>query len=147
MSADDETRPFEYPDSAGYPDGAGFLDEGTTAPVDDVTLRAVREVDRPSDDADSEIQLRHRSEDHVYAALIDGKQIASVRYDVEDGRVIIRDTTVESEFRNRGIASELIADALDDIRDRGTQVTVQCPVVAAFIAENGQYADVIAPER
>lgn len=30
MTADRE--PIEYPDEAGYPDGAGFLDEGTAHP-------------------------------------------------------------------------------------------------------------------
>ena len=145
MSAGDGTRPFEYPDSAGYPDGAGFLDEGTAARVDVVTLSAADTVDQPSADTESEIRLRHRSQDHVYAAMIAGRQIASLQYDIEDGRVILLATTVEPEFRGRGIASELIADALDDIRVRGMQVTVQCPVVAAYIAETGQYEDVIAP--
>lgn len=29
MIDDKNSQPFEYPDTAGYPDGKGFLDEGT----------------------------------------------------------------------------------------------------------------------
>ena len=106
----------------------------------------VRAVDRPSADTEFEIQVIHRPEDHVYAAIIEGRQIASFRYDFVEGRIIVLTTTVVPEFRGRGIAADLIADALDDIREQGLQITVRCPVVAAFIAENHQYADLIAPE-
>ncbi|KQZ09514.1 hypothetical protein ASD23_14925 [Agromyces sp. Root1464] len=147
MSATDRDQRIEYPDSAGYPDGAGFLDEGTVALVDEETTRSIQDVDRPSADTASEIRLVHRSEEHVYAAIIDDRQIASFRYDVVDGRIIVLTTTVAPEFRGRGIAADLIADALDDLRDRGQRITVRCPVVAAFIAENPQYADLLAPEQ
>ncbi|MGI9824503.1 GNAT family N-acetyltransferase [Agromyces sp. Marseille-Q5079] len=147
MSAGEGIRPIEYPDSAGYPDGAGFLDEGTVALIDEVATSGVHDVDRPSADTDSEIRVRHSSEDHVYAAIMAGRQVATFRYDLVDGRIIVLTTTVVPEFRGRGIAPELIADALDDIRERGLQITVRCPVVAAFIAENRQFADLIAPER
>lgn len=146
MSTGDGFKPVEYPDSAGYPDGAGFLDEGSVN-VDEVTTRTVRAVDRPSADTESEIQMVHRSAEQVYAAIIDGRQIASIRYEVVGGRIIVLSTTVAPEFRGRGIADELIADALDDIRGLGLQITVRCPVVAAFIAENRQFADLIAPEQ
>jgi uncharacterized protein len=138
---------FEYPDAAGYPDGAGFLDEGTAALVDEVTADAVRQVDRPSADADAEIEVHRPDGEHVYAATIGGVVIARLRYDEEDGRVVLLTTTVEPEFRGRGIATDLIADALDDIRQRGKRVTVYCRVVAAFMKGNPQYADLIDPEH
>lgn len=147
MSADNGVKPIEYPDSAGYPDGAGFLDEGSVNVVDEVTARTVRAVDRPSEDTESEIRVVHRSAEQVYAATIDGRQIATFRYEVVDGRIIVLTTTVAPEFRGRGIADDLIAIALDDIRELGQQITVRCPVVAAFIAENRQFADLIAPEQ
>lgn len=147
MSATDGDLRVEYPDSAGYPDGAGFLDEGAVTLIDEATAGAVREVDRPSADTESEIRFLHRSEEHVYAATIDGRQIAAFRYDVVDGRIIVLTTTVAPEFRGRGIAADLIADALDDLRERGLRITVRCPIVAAFIAENPQYADLLALEQ
>jgi predicted GNAT family acetyltransferase len=146
MNAGDGSKTTEYPDAAGYPDGAGFLDEGTAAPPDEAVTDSVREVDRPSADTETEIQVRHSPEHRVYAAIVAGRQIASFRYDLVDGRIIVLTTTVAPEFRGRGIAPELIADALDDLRGLSLPITVRCPVVAAFIAQNPQYADLIAPE-
>jgi len=146
MNAHDEPAHFEYPDSAGYPDGSGFLDEGTSKPqpiesVDD----ALRAVDRPSADADSEVQVHRDDIRQIYSATADGREVAEIRYDVVEGRVVIVSTTVQVEFRGRGIADELIAYALDDIRDQGMNVTVYCPTVARFIAENRQFSDLIDP--
>lgn len=146
MSTDQNSQRFEYPDAAGYPDGAGFLDEGTTALVDEVLADAVRDVDEPSAEADSEIDVRR--DEHAYVATLDGRELASLRYDQQaDDRVVILTTTVIPEFRGRGIAAALIADALDDLRDRGLRITVYCQVVAAFMAGNQQYADLLDPEQ
>ena len=147
MSTGDGFGPIEYPDAAGYPDSIGFLDEGTRALVDEVTADAVREVDRPSADAESEIEVHRIDDRHVYAATIDGLEVANLRYDEVDGRVVVLTTTVVPEFRGRGIATDLIADALDDIRQRGRRVTVYCRVVAAFMNGNPQFADLIDPEH
>ena len=62
-----------------------------------------------------------------------GRQIANIRYDEVEGRVVAVKTTVVPEFRGRGIAEELTAYALDDIRDRGMRVTVYCPYVTRSI--------------
>jgi len=147
MSAEDDLTPIEYPDRAGYPDGTGFLDEGNAILVDEVTADAVRAVDRPSADAESEIEVHRLDDRGVYAATIDGLEVANLRFDEVDGRVVVITTTVVPEFRGRGIATDLIADALDDIRDRSRKVTVLCPVVAAFMKGNPQYVDLIDSEH
>jgi predicted GNAT family acetyltransferase len=138
---DDDSPRFEYPDTAGYPDGTGVLDQGTTALVDEVLAAAVRDVDRPSADADTEIDVRR--ETHAYVATMAGRDIADLRFDDVAGRIVVLTTTVLPEFRGRGIAAALIADALDDLRDRGSRVTVYCPVVAAFMTGNPEYRDLI----
>ena len=147
MNAETGSGSFEYPDAAGYPDDTGFLDEGTTALVDEVTAHALREVDRPSADSEVEIEVHRLDHERVYTATVDGREVASLRYEVGDGRVIVLTTSVVPEFRGRGIATDLIADALDDIREWGMRLTVRCPVVAAFIAGNPQYADLTDPEH
>ncbi|MGY4856400.1 GNAT family N-acetyltransferase [Cryobacterium sp. AP23] len=145
MSTDPKFQGFEYPDRAGYPDGTGFLDEGTAALVDEVLADAVRDIDEPSADADAEIDVRRDA--RAYVATMGDRELADVRFDEADGRVVILTTTVAPEFRGRGIATALIADALDDIRDRGQRVTVYCRVVAAFISGNPEYAGLIDPEH
>lgn len=146
MSTGNESNPIEYPDRAGYPDGTGFLDEGNAALVDEVTADAVRAVDRPSADSEAEIEVHRLDDRKVYAATIGDLEVGNIRYDEEDGRIVVITTTVLPEFRGRGIATDLIADALDDLRERGEPITVLCPVVTAFIQNNSQYADLVDPE-
>ncbi|WP_395243163.1 GNAT family N-acetyltransferase [Agromyces sp. MMS24-K17] len=141
MSDSGTTRRIEYPDAAGYPDGAGTLDEGTLALVDEVTAAAIHQVDVPSTDADLEISVHHRVAELRYTAVLGDREIGSIRYDLAGDRVVVLTTMVDPDFRGRGIAGDLIADVLDDIRDRGLLVTARCPVVAAFLAGNSQYAD------
>jgi len=147
MSTHDGSRQFEYPDRAGYPDGSGFLDEGTVALIDEVTADAVRDIDGPSVDAELDVHVHRDDNKGVYAATLGGLEMANLRYKEVDQRIVVLTTTVAPEFRGRGVATELIAYALDDIRDRGLPLTVYCPVVAAFIAGNQQYADLIDSEH
>ncbi|ANJ26081.1 GNAT family N-acetyltransferase [Agromyces aureus] len=143
MSAGDGFTPVEYPDAAGYPDGTGFLDEGTAALVDEVTAAEVREVDRPSADSDVEIAVHRLADEQKYSATIEGAEVASIRYVETDDEVDVLATSVVPEFRGRGIAADLIADALDDIRTRDQRLVVHCAVVAAFLEGNPQYADLL----
>ncbi len=144
MSTQDDSGRFKYPDIAGYPDGAGFLDEGTAALVDEVLADTLRNsVDQPSSDAESEVNVHRNDHKHVYTATLGELELANLRYAEADGRVVVLTTTVTPEFRGRGIATELIAYALDDIRQRSKTITVHCRVVAAFISGNRQYSDLI----
>lgn len=146
MQTNRSSHVFEYPDAAGYPDGVGFLDEGTAARETQRAEDAVPGLDRPSVDADSEIVLHRQDDERVYRASAGGREVATLRYDETDDRIVLLATTVVPEFRGRGLAAELIADALDDIRASGKRVTVYCDVVAAFMANNQQYSDLLAPE-
>lgn len=69
--------------------------------------------------------------------------MAYVQYDEVDDSIVVLTTSVDPEFRGRGIAADLIADVLDDLRERNRPITVRCPVVAAFMAGNSQYADLL----
>ena len=145
MNAHEETAKFEYPDAAGYPDGLGFLDEGTAGLRERATADPIRDLDRPSAEAQSEVRVHRDDVRHVYEATIEGHAVAEIRYDDVDGRVVIISTTVQPAFRGRGVADELIAYALDDIRELGKRVTVYCPFVARFLRDNRQFSDLIDP--
>ncbi|MGH8965171.1 MAG: N-acetyltransferase, partial [Actinomycetes bacterium] len=45
--------------------------------------------------------------------------------------------------RHNRVAEELIARALDDVRESGKKITVVCPVVGEFIARHPEYLDLI----
>ena len=138
-----ERGAMEYPDAAGYPDGHGFLDEGTARLVDEVTSGEVRDLDLPSTDADDEVAVLHRADEQRFVAMLGDREIAAMFYHDKGGRYVIYHTYVEPAFRGRGIAADFIADVLDDIREMGMPITPVCPVVAAFIASDSRYADLV----
>ncbi|MEU6218115.1 GNAT family N-acetyltransferase [Streptomyces sp. NPDC047022] len=84
----------------------------------------------------------------VYEAKAGGRGVAGLTYQAAgESRLVLLATSVFPEFRNRGIATELIRRVLDDVRVQGKTVTITCPIVRTFIEHNPAYADLIDPEH
>src|ERR1044072_9129768 len=108
----DPTEPthydFEYPDEAGYPDGKGFLSQDQVVLVD--------EVEDPHAPA-FDFTVVKDEQAGAYVASVGDREIGGFTYDdAGDGRLVLLATSVYPEFRNQGIATELIRRVLDDIR-------------------------------
>lgn len=101
----------------------------------------LHDVDTPSAETDEEVTVHRLGGRGVYSATIAGREIASLLYREEPGLIVVLSTDVDPDFRGRGIAGDLIADALDDIRSRGMKVRAVCPVVAAFMASSVLFSD------
>lgn len=104
-------------------------------------------ADVPSADAESEIVVHRDDPRRSYAASLGSVEVATIEFKQIHDRVVVLSTHVVPEFRGRGIAGELIAYALDDVRDRDLHVTVYCPLVSAFINQNPEYADLVDLEH
>ena len=50
-----------------------------------------------------------------------------------DGRLHFPHTEVDPAFRWRGIAQQLVGDAMRDVASRGETVVPHCPVVAGYL--------------
>jgi uncharacterized protein len=48
------------------------------------------------------------------------------------------------QARGRGLASQLVAGALENVRARGLKVVPRCPFVRAYIARHPEYRDLLA---
>ncbi|MGK5740626.1 GNAT family N-acetyltransferase [Micromonospora sp. URMC 103] len=95
-----------------------------------------------------DFQVVHDEKLATYNAVVGGREVAGLTYDVaRDNRLVLLATSVIPEFRNRGIATELIRRVLDDVRVQGRTVTIRCPIVRTFIEHNPEYADLIDPEH
>lgn len=53
-------------------------------------------------------------------------------------------TKIFDEFEGQGLASVLVAGALDDVRARGQRIVPECPYVARFVEKHPEYADLLA---
>jgi predicted GNAT family acetyltransferase len=84
----------------------------------------------------------------VYAAKAGDTEVAGLTYKAAgENRIVLLATSVLPEFRNQGIATELIRRVLDDVRAQGKTITATCPIVRTFIEHNPAYADLIDPEH
>lgn len=133
---------LRYPDTAGYPDGMGFLDQGTAG-----LLALLREVtaglDEPTDEQDYEIAVARVDAESLYAATVGGHRLGWVGYEQAGRRVNLVTTTVEPAFRGRGLAAGLIAAVLDSIRDRAETITVECSTIGTFLDTHPEYWDLV----
>ena len=79
-----------------------------------------------------------------FEIVVDGEVAGYVDYVVEGGGVVtLPHTKVEEQFEGRGLASELVRYALDDIRSEGYLVNPVCPYVRAWIGKHPDYADLV----
>ncbi|MFF1634636.1 GNAT family N-acetyltransferase [Leifsonia sp. NPDC058248] len=130
---------FEYPDEAGYPDGVGTLSQDQTVLIDEV----IEDAHAPA----ISFFVVNDEDAGSYEAIVGDTAIAGLTYHLAgDDRLVLLATAVFPEFRNQGIATELIRRVLDDVRMRGKTVTIMCPIVWAFIERKPEYADIIDPK-
>jgi predicted GNAT family acetyltransferase len=69
---------------------------------------------------------------------------AIANYRVTEGVMTFTHTEVPPQFRNRGIASQLVRGALEVARTRRLKVVPRCSFVAAYIARHPEFHDLLA---
>jgi predicted GNAT family acetyltransferase len=95
----------------------------------------------------SPITVRDNAEARTYEASDDGNVVGTLVYEVEGHRIVLSHTFVEPSSRGNGIATELVARALDDIRAKGMTVTVLCGFAVDFFSTHTGYADLVDKEH
>jgi len=69
---------------------------------------------------------------------------AFANYKLGDGVISILHTETPVEARGQGIASKLVAGALDIVRARGLKVIPRCAFVRAYVAKHPEVSDIVA---
>jgi len=133
---------FEYPDAAGYPDGMGFLDEGSAEELTEGSGSA--EFVTPSADAPDDLRIVDDAHAGEYRAVIGDREVGVIRYSrAESSTIVLHSTYVDPELRGAGIATAFMVHVLDERRDRGESVIVECPVIRRYLASHSEYADIV----
>jgi predicted GNAT family acetyltransferase len=78
-----------------------------------------------------------------YELFRDGEPVGELDYRFEDGVVLLAHTEVPPSLRGQGLASRLVAGALDDIRSRGLRIAPLCPFVAAYLSRHPEQGDLV----
>ena len=93
-------------------------------------------------------EVRDAPERERFELLVDGEVRGFTEYHPRAGRIAFVHTEIDAELEGRGLASELIGQALDAARSRGLAVLPFCPFVRSFIERHGEYLDLVpAGER
>jgi predicted GNAT family acetyltransferase len=96
---------------------------------------------------EQDVIVRDNPESQTYDAMIGDEIAGTIVYEHEGPRLVLTHTAVQPRFQHQGVATALIAGALDDIRTKGTKITILCPAVAAFIENHPDYADLVDQEH
>jgi uncharacterized protein len=75
--------------------------------------------------------------------LVVEDHLAATYYKVSDGVITFIHTEVPPELGGKGVGSQLIKGALDQVRAEGLKVIPECPFVKAYIDKHGEYADLL----
>ena len=78
-----------------------------------------------------------------YVLEDDGELLGLIEYEADGDVVDLVHTEVDPRRRERGLGSELVAGALDDLRAKGRRVRPTCPFVARFVDEHPEYSDLV----
>ncbi len=89
------------------------------------------------------MQITHQSDACRFHTAVDGHE-AQLTYRLDDGRMTINHTGVPAGIGGRGIAGELVREALEFARSEGLNVVPACSYAETYIQRNPQYADLVA---
>jgi len=90
------------------------------------------------------LRFRDDPDNDRYVAEDDGDVAASTNYHVvRGGRRLFDHTVTNSGYEGRGVASQLVQFALDDMLVKGHRIVPQCPFVAGFVDEHPQYEELV----
>jgi predicted GNAT family acetyltransferase len=73
--------------------------------------------------------------------LESGGVTAVLNYRLSGDTITLAHTETPPQARGRGIASQLVAGALEIARARGLKVIPRCPFVSAYLAKHPEFRD------
>lgn len=96
----------------------------------------------------SNIEIVHIPERSRYAILVDGEVAGfTLAKEGADGVLLFSHTEVDDAYEGQGLASKLVAGALDDVRAHGRRIEVTCEYVLGFLEKHPEYQDLLAEQE
>ncbi|WP_185995536.1 GNAT family N-acetyltransferase [Nocardioides campestrisoli] len=92
-------------------------------------------------------QVRDNPDESRYEVHLDGELAGFAEYEFDDKLVDFTHTEVFEQFSGKGLAQQLAAESLDDVRSRGLQALPHCAFYAKYLAKNPEYVDLVPADR
>ena len=90
------------------------------------------------------LEVKHDEPGRKYFAVVDNRESVCEYGPAGEKTLVFSHTYVPPELRGRGIAEELVRQALEDVRQRGYKVIPSCWYVRLYIDRHSQYRDLLA---
>ncbi|SRR6266480_7287347 len=91
-----------------------------------------------------ELTVADNPAERRYEARVGSEIVGFIDYREAPGKMKLMHTEVDPALGGRGVASRLIAWALDDIRRRGLSVVPFCPFVVTYLQRHPEYSDLVS---
>ena len=93
----------------------------------------------------AEVTVSRNEADSRFEAHGGGQLLGYIDYEVSDGVMDMPHTKVFPEFEGQGVASKLVQQSLDMVREQGDlKVTPTCPFIDVWIKRHKEYQDLLA---
>jgi predicted GNAT family acetyltransferase len=89
------------------------------------------------------VEVRNNQERSRYEIFLDGERIGKLAYRVDNDTAVTPHTEIDEAHSGQGYGGQLVAAALDDIRDTGLFVRPVCSFVREYIATHPDYQDLV----
>lgn len=86
------------------------------------------------------VEVRHNPARHRYEVFADGRLAGFASYRLEGDRVLFLHTAVDDAHKGRGLAHELVRQALAEVRAEGKRAVGVGPFVAGVIERDSRDA-------
>ena len=93
------------------------------------------------------IDLRDNTVEDQFELYVDGKPAGVLTYTIENGLYALQHEEIDEHFQGRGMGSQLVSHALDQIRAGGHGVLPHCPFVQSYLQSHPQYVDLVPAGR
>lgn len=92
-------------------------------------------------------EIRDAPERNRYEITVEGELAGFAAYERHHSSIAFTHTEIDDRFEGQGLASKLIAFALDDVRGSGLPVLPFCPFVRSFIERHPDYLELVPESR
>jgi predicted GNAT family acetyltransferase len=82
---------------------------------------------------------------HRYDIKVQGEVAGFTQFFDHGGQRVFVHTEVGNEYAGQGLATILIASALDDVRTSGLRIVPLCPFVKKYLSRHHEYDDLVDP--